>query len=194
MMLAPATFATALPPDVAVLFRAEELPTPVLPRGVDFDLQPEGPFAWASPTWPAGDTLQEWAQDWLERPDPPRAWIGLTGHGLQSTAVRVCIATPSLAIFIVRRWTEALDQGPILRRRIEGAFGLSAQLLHDASEAQRAQAWPANQRLLLIDDDFDSQRWAWLAPGEGLDALQVDAMAYISALADIDALRSAAVA
>ena len=166
------------------------LPAPPVPNALASCLEPSGPAAFATPGWLESSTLMDAAHHWLAHPTPDRAWVGFTGHGLQRSAVRVCIATADAAFFIERRWTQAFEQGPLLRRRLEGAFQLLAQALDDVAAIQASGAWPAGKRLLLIDDDFDRQRWGWITANANLaTSLQSDGMSYLSLLVSLDGLK-----
>jgi hypothetical protein len=174
----------------ASLLHEAGVPLPVLPPQLARALAPQGAHAFATPGWKDVGSLEALAHHWLAHPTPERAWVGFTGHGLQRSAVRVCIATAAAAFFIERRWTEVFEQGPLLRRRLEGAFQLLAQALEDVAAVQAAGAWPAGKRLLLIDDDFDRQRWGWVTTNADLArSLQSDGMSYLSLLVSLDGLK-----
>ena len=181
------TSASALPAACQDLFTREGLPSPVVPVAIADSLQPAGEFAFATRGWPAGSSLDEAVEAWLAQPADTAGFVGFTGHGVVSMAVRVCIATPDAGWFMQRRWSQAFGEEAVSRQRISGAFAFLRRAMDAAQALRTAGRWPAGNRLLLVDDDFASRRWGWIAAGEaGLDGLATDPSSYLNVLAELE--------
>jgi len=172
------------------LFADQDLPAPPLPAALASALQPLGDTAYATPGWPARLGFNGAVRNWLIEPSRARAWTGIVGHGLRSTAVRLCLCGPEAGFFIQRRWTFAFGEGPETRRRIEGAFAMLARIQATVATAQAAGRWPTDRRLVLVDDDFaDAPRWGWVEHGAmELPPLATDPQAYLNILIAVEAL------
>lgn len=174
------------------LFAGLSLSPPPLAHALAAALRPEGDTAFATPGWPGQASLQQAITTWLADPAPDRAWAGLTGHGLRSTAVRLCLCTPEAGFFLQRQWTAAFGEEAQCRDRIEGAFALLARIQAAMATAQASGRWPAGQRLVLVDDDFDRLHWGWVPHGAtALPPLAMDPLAYLNLLLTVEALGAA---
>jgi hypothetical protein len=179
------TASLAWPP----LFAEQDLPAPPLPAALASALQPLGSAAHATPGWPGRLGFRDAIGNWLIEPSRARAWAGIVGHGLRSTAVRLCLCGPDAGFFIQRHWSVAFGEASACQSRIEGAFMLLARIQAAVAAAQAAGRWPASQRLVLVDDDFDTLRWGWVEHGAmELPPLAVDPQAYLNILITVESL------
>lgn len=168
-----------------------QLPRPPLPAALAEGLQALSDSAFATPGWPAALDIAQAVRLWLSEPERARAWVGIAGHGLQSTAVRVFICGPHSGLFVQRIWSRLPARAASDIRRIQGAFDLLSQVLQVQQRVLEARRWPAQRRLLLCDDDFGTSGWGWVAHGatEGPPLAQ-DPLAYLRVIAGLDALAS----
>ena len=81
------------------------LPRPPLPARLAGALRPLDDSAFATPGWPAALDIGQAMRLWLGEPERERAWVGVAGHGLQSTAVRVFMCGPHSGLFVQRIWS-----------------------------------------------------------------------------------------
>lgn len=173
------------------------LPRPPLPAPLAQALRPldaDG-SAFATPGWPAPLDIAQAMRLWLGEPARERAWVGVAGHGLQSTAVRVFLCGPHSGLFVQRIWSRLPGQADTHLRRIQGTFGLLGQLLQAQQRLLAAGRWPAQQRLLLCDDDFGTTGWAWLPHGTAtVPPLADDPLAYPRLIAGLTAIATDSVA
>lgn len=166
-----------------------ELPRPPLPAALAQRLERVGPQAFAAGGWREGITLQGAVRDWLAEPSCERAWAGVAGHGLQSTAVRVFVCGPGSGLFVQRIWSRLPGQAEGDVRRLEGCFALLGQMLQAQEHAVAAGRWPAAARLFLCDDDFGSTGWGWVHHGEAEPPTVInDRLAWPGALASVGTL------
>lgn len=123
----------------------------------------------------------------------PGAVLGVAGGGLRSR-LRCYHVGAGLAVFLQRRWSPADDArgGATPRAAVEGAFHLIRRMQNDVRSLQEQGRWPVGQRLVLLDDDFDRQRWGWSAPGRlpDVSALLADDRAYLAALVSLQTLKT----
>ncbi|MGC4366343.1 hypothetical protein [Hydrogenophaga sp. R2] len=137
---------------------------PIVPDALEHALrsglkvQASGSFATAG--WRGHGRWQDLVDDWVRRPEPVRAWLGIAASR-QEPVVEVSMVTPSLGVFMRHRWSRSQDDA-MERLRVGEAHRSAAQLLWDAEKLVRLGRWPSGQRLLLIDDDLDLARWGWL--------------------------------
>jgi hypothetical protein len=167
----------------------EGLPLPPFPSSLAQHLRPLSACAFATSDGVRNSSLLGHVNAWLTEPAPPQAWVGIVGHGLRSMALRVCWSTPEAGFFVQRMWSVVdADEGRCLRR-IGGAFQLLEKVQLALERAKGREAFPAGARLVLVDDDFTSMRWGWVAVGTSeLPALSTDSFAYIRMLNAVEAL------
>mgnify|MGYP006870382429 CR=1 FL=1 len=100
------------------------------------------------------------------------------------------VITPGL--FVQRIWSRLPAKADGDVRRIQGAFTLLGQLLQEQERVLTAGRWPAQQRLLLCDDDFGTSGWSWVPHGAaGVPPVQNDPLAYPRIIAGLSALTKA---
>lgn len=187
MMITPTS-----PLDWTHLWDDADLPRPPLPGALQAALKPLGDSAFGTPGWPAALDIGQAMRLWLSEPGRERAWVGIAGHGLQSTAVRVFICGPHSGLFVQRIWSRLPAKADGDVRRIQGAFTLLGQLLQEQERVLTAGRWPAQQRLLLCDDDFGTSGWSWVPHGAaGVPPVQNDPLAYPRIIAGLSALTKA---
>lgn len=150
---------------------------PILPDALErvlrHGLKAEGADGFATSGWRAHNHWPDLVDDWVQRPEPVRACLGLHAGG-KDPVVEVALVTPLMGVFMRHRWTHAQDAAST-RLRIAEAHRSAAQLFWEADKLARAGQWPDGQRLLLIDDDLDLTRWGWLDPlPDGLDSAARD--------------------
>lgn len=165
------------------------LPRPPLPGRLAEALRPLDDGAFATPGWPAALDTGQAMRLWLSEPERARAWVGVAGHGLQSTAVRVFVCGPHSGLFVQRIWSRLPSEAGASLRRIQGAFTLLGQVLQAQERVLAAQRWPQQQRLLLCDDDFGTSGWGWVPHGAvAVPPLASDPLAYLRVITSLSAL------
>jgi hypothetical protein len=172
------------------LFKAEGLPLPPIDDDLLAGLVPLGDHGFATARWSEGHSFETLPSLWLADPQQWRAHVTFSGHGLVSTAVEVALVGPLAGLFVRRQWSAAHGEEDACRQRITGAFALLAQLRDDIAAAQAAGRFPADLRLILVDDDFESQRFGWVpVDARSLSSLPPpQSLAYLAALAEVDSL------
>ncbi len=165
------------------------LPRPPLPARLAGALRPLDDSAFATPGWPAALDIGQAMRLWLGEPERERAWVGVAGHGLQSTAVRVFMCGPHSGLFVQRIWSRLPSEADTSLRRIQGAMGLLGQLLQAQERVLAAGRWPEQRRLLLCDDDFGTSGWSWVPHGvAAVQPLADDPLAYPRIIAGLSRL------
>ncbi len=103
--------------------------------------------------------------------------------------MEVALVGPLAGLFVRRQWSVTYDADACLRR-ITGAFSLLAQLRDDIASAHAAGRFPTDRRFVLIDDDFEMQRFGWVpANAQSLASLPPpQSLVYLQALTEIDGL------
>jgi hypothetical protein len=172
------------------LFKTEGLPLPPIDDKQLPGLLPLGDHGFATARWSEAQPFEALPSLWLADPEQVRAHARFSGHGLVSTAVEVALVGPTAGLFVRRQWSAAHGEEDACRQRITGAFSLLAQLRDDIAAAQAAGRFPADRRLILIDDDFETQRFGWIpVNARSLSSLpDPQALAYLAALAEVDQL------
>ena len=182
--------ASTAPASLHELFKAEGLPLPPIDDELLAGLLPLGSHGFATARWSEGLPFEALPSLWLADPRQVRAHARFSGHGLVSTAVEVALVGPLAGLFVRRQWSAAHGEEDACRQRITGAFSLLAQLRDDIAVAQAAGRFPADRRLLLIDDDFETQRFGWVpANAQALSSLPPSQpLVYLQALTEVDGL------
>ena len=135
-----------------------------------------------------GAPLRDAALRWLRDGSEQRgARCELVGHGLRSTFIQVVFESPRCGIFLAKVSSHAFDDAPMLRRRMQGSFGLMRRLL-DAID--QVQSWPDTRRLALVDDDQGGRiHWGWVERARAhWDDLSIDESGWIDALVSVQTL------
>lgn len=178
------------------------LSLPRLPERFQEGLEPLPPSGWQSRGWPATLDVPTRLRHLLAHPQPPRAWVGLCGHGTGRLAAVLAVASAEVAVFVRRWWPLAL--GPLAAsdapgpeaHRLAGSWVLVEHLIDGVDQACRRGLWPAGLRLTVIDDDAGPRRWGWLAPSlhdPAETGLAADPMALLRAVAATDQVLMATV-
>lgn len=128
-------------------------------------LRSEAAGCFVTPGWRSQHPWPDRVDDWVLRPEPVRASLGLHASG-KEPVVEVSLATPFLGVFMRHRWPASQDAAQE-RLSVADAHRSAARLLWDSEKLVRTGRWPSGQRLLLIDDDLDLPRWGWLDAGLG---------------------------
>lgn len=131
-----------------------------LERVLRTELRAEGTGRFATAGWHRSATWQDRIDDWVRRPAPARAWLGVHAHH-QEPVAEVSLVTPSIAVFMRHRQNRPQRSAPA-HHSIQDAYRAAGRLLWDTEKMVRTGRWPSAQRLLLIDDDLDLPRWGWL--------------------------------
>lgn len=174
------------------LLQAQGLPQAPLPIDIAATMHAHGVDCFASrdlmADWRGGAPLHEVARRWLEAGNTAAgARCELTGLGFHSHFLQLAIETPRYGLFARKLIALAFDDAAINRRRVEGTFGLMRALLDAIG---RARAWPADRRLVVIENDESGLlHWGWVAAqGAGSSELTPDAAAWIAALIAVEAV------
>lgn len=154
----------------------------------------ELPGCFSTPGWSGPIRWSERIDDWIARPIPVRASLGIHCHDGEPL-VELSLVSPHLGLFIRHRWDSGTaDAASSLR--VQGTCRMAGHLLARVEVLVANACWPRNQRLLLIDDGLDISRWGWLdaVPGDPLPEVRVmrvspamyfDAMSYLDAAVDL---------
>lgn len=136
------------------------------------------------PVWPAevqrldDDTFGNWApshrlydlmdvlrEAWQKAPDGT-VIAGIDGHGVRSWAFHLVLRSGPLLVAIQTPVAGPYDDQDSTSEALEGAWELLADLL-----ATAAKLPPQDRTLVVCDADFAGQRWGWVTPGQGWDAI-----------------------
>ena len=148
-------------------FHRHGLQLPVVPIGLSQAMQAgfreERSGRFSTTGWRGASQWTGRVEDWVSRPDPARAFVGLH-RGVGERIAEVCLVTPRLGIFMRHRLGAGPD-GPEGCLAAQSAYRSAGQLLARAHALMEAGTWVDGQRLMLVDDDLDLPRWGWLHGG-----------------------------
>jgi hypothetical protein len=168
------------------------MPEPPLPRALADSLVQRSRAVFATSAWDIPQAHRDCVDQWPTAPVPSRALVAMEGHGLESLAMRVVVATPELGLFLRLRVTTLPGPGVPTHERLNAMFALMRRILQKADEVHREGLWPHGQRLLLDLDEFRQTRWGWLeADASSQGRVVSDPRAILQVLMALDQLMPA---
>ncbi|MEM7026244.1 MAG: hypothetical protein AAF637_27250 [Pseudomonadota bacterium] len=106
----------------------------------------------------------------LERGPADAVVFGIDGHGVQSWAAHMVLRNGPLLIGFQIAASGIYTDQEKSAERLEGAWGMLADLDAELARPELAPHLPAGKTLVILDSDVVQDRWAWLSGPKAWDA------------------------
>jgi hypothetical protein len=176
------------------LFRAQQLPFPTLPPALEARLTAASPHMFSTHPLEMGlYQLDHFVEKALAGAYEDFAAIGFDGYGVNSWALHVYVVEGPRAVLLQLPWGGAYLDPDESRAEILETYAWVDRVAARLVAASGREALPGDQRLFIVDSEFGSSGWNWIARrGRSQAALRMTRLDRSAVERALDALETGA--